>query len=606
MALSSETSPVVEGYRLKWIVKNISFGYLRSGKVIFGPDFQTDFFSTDWLFFLYFSMDSAYLSVYLQRSFDDGPECISVEIKDMMLQKDVSSKILRGNGMRYTFEKGSSCLLFKTTIYHEEVVKSAFHANLDSLEVRCTLYLDSNSFLEENILKLSNDMKILFENSYLYDTVLQSSDGETRVHRAILEARTNGFKIKAKRKRKDEVLYIPFRNTTESAVKGVMHHLYCGQLDEESVLSEKFLKDAARYQMGIYDFESKFANCRMMRQAVTVLKGQRKTICIRLDRTKAESTHERKFNLLDAEWTFVSNFVNGTTEEYITIRVTPNQKIRGIDVIIRFVIALQSFSGTYLASSVVYGFIRKSDKNRTFFQTTLKFEKPDDGSISTVSLVRSILFSMEIWTGQSSSSFLEIGNHFKDCNRSRYQRKYLDILKLSKDLLEMFNNNLHTDTVMRLPDGELKAHRAILSARSPVFAKYFEVDMTEKASGEIIIEDIGVNVMKMLLNYIYGGMLVSGTDEEMIQLAYAADKYEVKNLRDGCLRYLRQHINRDTALEFYTVLDFLQEEEYKNEVKTYIQHAYFNSHAMALREFRQTRPALFNEIFNGRTLRSAF
>lgn len=606
MALSSEPAPAVEGYQFKWIIKNISFGYLRSGKVIFGPDFQTDYFSTDWLFFLYFSMDSAYLSVYLQRSIDDGPEYISVEIKDMILQKDISSKVLRGNGMRYTFEKGSSCLLFKTTIYHEEVIKSAIDPNLDILQVSCTLHMDSGSFLEENILKLSNDMKTLFENSDLYDTVLQSSDGETRVHRAILEARTNGFKIKAKRKRKDEVLYIPFRNTTESAVKGVLHHLYCGQLDEESVLSEKFLKDAARYQMGIYDFESKFANCRMIRQAVTVLKGQRRTVCLRLDRTKAENIHQRKFNLLDAEWSFVSRFFNGTAEEYVTIRVTPNQKIRGIDVIIRFVVALQNFSGTNLASSVVYGFIKKSDKNRTFFQTTLKFEKPDGGSLSMVGLVRNVLFSMEIWTGQSSSSFLETSNHFKDCNGSRYQRKYLDILKLSEDLLEMFENNLLTDTIIRLPDGELKAHKAILSARSPVFAKYFEVDMTEKTSGEIIIEDIGVNVMKMLLNYIYGGMLVSGTDEEMIQLAYAADKYELKNLKDGCLRYLRQHINRDTALEIYTVLDFFQEEEYKTEVKMYIQHAYFNSHAMALREFRQTRPALFDEIFNGRTLRSAF
>merc|ERR1712228_737991 len=50
-------------------------------------------------------------------------------------------------------------------------------------------------------------------------------------------------------------------------------------------------------------------------------------------------------------------------------------------------------------------------------------------------------------------------------------------------------------------------HRAILMSSSPVFQAMFENDMQEKKNSEIRIEDIPSDAVKLMLDYIYGGVL---------------------------------------------------------------------------------------------------
>ena len=54
-------------------------------------------------------------------------------------------------------------------------------------------------------------------------------------------------------------------------------------------------------------------------------------------------------------------------------------------------------------------------------------------------------------------------------------------------------------------------HRAILMSSSPVFQAMFENDMQEKKNSEVKIEDIPSDAVKLMLDYIYGGVLPSNT-----------------------------------------------------------------------------------------------
>lgn len=69
-----------------------------------------------------------------------------------------------------------------------------------------------------------------------------------------------------------------------------------------------------------------------------------------------------------------------------------------------------------------------------------------------------------------------------------------------------------------------RAHKAILSARSSVFAAMFDSDMQEKVSNEVIIEDLEFDVFLNMLEFIYSSddsVLDSGC---VLELFDAADR----------------------------------------------------------------------------------
>merc|ERR1712087_787183 len=80
----------------------------------------------------------------------------------------------------------------------------------------------------------------------------------------------------------------------------------------------------------------------------------------------------------------------------------------------------------------------------------------------------------------------------------------------------LFENQIGCDcTVMVMEQNKDHAvfpvHRAILMSSSPVFQAMFENDMVEKKNSEVRIEDIPADAVKLMLDYIYGGVLPSNT-----------------------------------------------------------------------------------------------
>lgn len=83
------------------------------------------------------------------------------------------------------------------------------------------------------------------------------------------------------------------------------------------------------------------------------------------------------------------------------------------------------------------------------------------------------------------------------------------VVTASLDMLELYVSGNFTDCVIVCKERELKALRAILAARSPVFAAMFAYALSESRTSRIEVPDISAEVMDELLQHIYSGIIPS-------------------------------------------------------------------------------------------------
>ncbi|KAL3641260.1 hypothetical protein CASFOL_016228 [Castilleja foliolosa] len=118
-----------------------------------------------------------------------------------------------------------------------------------------------------------------------------------------------------------------------------------------------------------------------------------------------------------------------------------------------------------------------------------------------------------------------------------------------KCLSNMLNEGIHADVTINTADRTLKAHKAILSASSPVFRTMFELDLKEKESSTIEIEDMTSESCMALLTYLYGSINQDDFWRHRLALLGAANKYDIVDLKDACEESLLEDINSGNVLE---------------------------------------------------------
>ncbi|XP_049831540.1 TD and POZ domain-containing protein 1-like [Schistocerca gregaria] len=115
---------------------------------------------------------------------------------------------------------------------------------------------------------------------------------------------------------------------------------------------------------------------------------------------------------------------------------------------------------------------------------------------------------------------------------------------LSADLLALLSSGKAADITIMADGVWLPAHRAVLAARSPVFAAMFRHDVLEASEGSVNIADINQEVLQQLLQFMY-------TDEAPLlecvapELLAAAEKYSVTRLKQQC----EQQVIMDLCVE---------------------------------------------------------
>ena len=113
----------------------------------------------------------------------------------------------------------------------------------------------------------------------------------------------------------------------------------------------------------------------------------------------------------------------------------------------------------------------------------------------------------------------------------------------------MLDEAIHADLTIITPDGSLRAHKAVLSARSPVFQNMFHHNMKEKESSTIHMEDISLESCTALLRVLYGTIEQQDFWKHRLALLGAANKYDIDSLKDICEKSLLDDLDSSNVLE---------------------------------------------------------
>ncbi|KAJ8447903.1 hypothetical protein Cgig2_012038 [Carnegiea gigantea] len=116
-------------------------------------------------------------------------------------------------------------------------------------------------------------------------------------------------------------------------------------------------------------------------------------------------------------------------------------------------------------------------------------------------------------------------------------------------LSRMLYDGIHTDVTIITSDGTVRAHKAILSASSPVFQSMFLHDLMEKESSTIHINDMSWESCMALLSYLYGTIKPEDFWKHRVALLGAANKYDMTDLKNACEESLMEDINSSNVLE---------------------------------------------------------
>jgi hypothetical protein len=127
---------------------------------------------------------------------------------------------------------------------------------------------------------------------------------------------------------------------------------------------------------------------------------------------------------------------------------------------------------------------------------------------------------------------------------------------LSWQLGRLLSTSFCSDITFLLDDNStLKAHRAILGARSPVFEAMFRHSLKgggfqESTAAEIPVEHTSAPIFRYVMNYIYTGTIGASTEPNItLGILRAADEYSIPGLRLAAEHRLFNYVNGDTLHE---------------------------------------------------------
>ncbi|XP_057318312.1 speckle-type POZ protein B-like [Microplitis mediator] len=127
-------------------------------------------------------------------------------------------------------------------------------------------------------------------------------------------------------------------------------------------------------------------------------------------------------------------------------------------------------------------------------------------------------------------------------------------LKITDDLKELYDTKMNSDVILVVGNEKFKAHKLILSTRSPVFSAMFTHEMKENRESEVTIPDIDPEIFNKMLEFIYTDE-INNLDADAAYLLEAADKYQLLNLKSLCEESLSKSCSIDNAIKLMILAD---------------------------------------------------
>ncbi|KAK4470078.1 hypothetical protein MN116_006542 [Schistosoma mekongi] len=233
--------------------------------------------------------------------------------------------------------------------------------------------------------------------------------------------------------------------------------------------------------------------------------------------------------------------------------------------------------------------VRRSTRRRnTTSTTTTTSNRPrnrngrDSSLLSTVSKAASTTSSHSNLVATPSSS-INVTNQTVKCSS----------MGSSNSNNSAVNGTSNSSVVLR----QFEAHKAILAARSPVFAAMFGHGMEESRANRVEITDMEPDTVAEVLRYIYTGQVV-GMNRLAHELLAAADKYQLERLKIMCEEALVESLSVENACDIFGLADMHNAEQLKAHTLEFIMlHAHDVCETEGYEQLVRHRPRLLNECF---------
>jgi len=123
--------------------------------------------------------------------------------------------------------------------------------------------------------------------------------------------------------------------------------------------------------------------------------------------------------------------------------------------------------------------------------------------------------------------------HVKLVNKiENFNYSFRDLFE--KDIWALANSERFSDVEVVVGARTFRAHRALLSARSPVFSAMFTSGMEEARTGRVQIDDVDPETFDQFLRFLYHGESKSYDADMKKNLYVVADRYQVGTLMQIC------------------------------------------------------------------------
>lgn len=122
------------------------------------------------------------------------------------------------------------------------------------------------------------------------------------------------------------------------------------------------------------------------------------------------------------------------------------------------------------------------------------------------------------------------------------------------DFRQLLADPRDSDIVLECGGRVFRCHRVILRARSAVFDRMLDSGMPEVQEGRVVVDDLQPEVLDKLLEYVYTGE-VEAMEEDISELLYAGDKYQITGLVKLCARQFHTHVTTSTAADILLLAD---------------------------------------------------
>lgn len=150
---------------------------------------------------------------------------------------------------------------------------------------------------------------------------------------------------------------------------------------------------------------------------------------------------------------------------------------------------------------------------------------------------------------------------------------FLEHSDLAEDFKNLFFSKENADVTLNVKKKIFSAHKAILAARSPVFAAMFKNEMAEKKTGVVNISDCDVEAFNIFLLFLYSGDL----DFEKCNVCHLykiSDKYDVSKLKLICVDFMTKNLSVENIFEILILGDQFSESQLLAEVQCFFNNKF--------------------------------